>query len=175
MELFDIIIKGFNRIINFLVVNRKIILFFLKLLSPFIILTVMIFVMYLLYKAIIFTDDFYKKYLKNKLAAFKQSFSEKYLKNKPDIKNRNIFKISEKTMKNIEKIWDIIYFSLNNVFISIFTILSVLYIIGNDKTDIFSFLTDIFLIFGISQIIVLPYTIYKIKKSAPEHTGTDKS
>ena len=59
--------------------------------------------------------------------------------------------------------------------ILIFSAFSVLYSIGADKQSLNQTLVDALIIFIISQIIAVPYTVYKIKKSAPENTGTDKS
>lgn len=150
IDIFHTIIKGFDNIIDFLAANREIIWLCLQLLSPFILFIVILFIACLLFEVVIFTNNFYKKHLKSKL-------------NKFDIKKLHIFKISKKTMKIIKRISYITDMALNNVSLSVFIIPFILYISGTEKTKFLSILPDTFVIFGISQIITLPYTVYKIK------------
>lgn len=170
MNILNNIIKGFNNILNFIITNRKIIIFFLELLSPLIILIIIIFLMYILYKLIIIFNSFYQKNLKYRI----QNISRKIFRyNEKSICNVN--KFMEKNEKIINKMKNIINKSFNNVSILIFSAFSVLYSIGADKQSLNQTLVDALIIFGISHIIALPYTLYKIKKSAPENTEADKS
>lgn len=151
IDIFYTILKGFYNIIDFLAANRELIWLCIQLLSPFILFIVILFIASLLCEVVIFTYSFYKKHLKNKLY-------------KLNIKKLHVFKISKKTMKIIKKIGCIIDIALNNVSLSVFIILFILYINGTEKIKFLSILPDAFIIFGISQIITLPYTLYKIKK-----------
>lgn len=170
MNIIDNIIKGFNSILNFIITNRKIIIFFLELSSPLIIMIIIIFLMYLLYKLIIIFNSFYQKNLKHRI----KNISKKFFRyNEKNISNVNEF--MQNNEKIINKIKNIIDKSFNNVSILIFSAFSVLYSIGADKQSLNQTLVDALIIFIISQIIAVPYTVYKIKKSAPENTGTDKS
>lgn len=74
MNIFNNIIKGFNSILNFITTNRKIIIFFLELLSPLIILIIIIFLMYILYKLIIIFNSFYQKNLKHRIENITKNF-----------------------------------------------------------------------------------------------------
>ena len=170
MNILNNIIKGFNNILNFIITNRKIIIFFLELLSPLIILIIIIFIMYLLCRLTIIFNSFYQKNLKHRI----ENISKKFFRyNEKNISNVNEF--MQKNEKIINKIKNIINKSCNNVSILIFSALSVLYSIGADKQSLNQTLGDALIIFIVSQIIAVPYTVYKIKKSAPENTGTDKS
>ena len=169
MNIFNNIIKGFNSILNFIITNRKIIIFFLELLSPLIILIIIIVLICILYKLIIF-NSFYQKNLKHRI----ENISKKFFRyNEKNISNVNEF--MQNNEKIINKIKNIINKSCNNVSILIFSAFSVLYSIGADKQSLNQTLVDALIIFIVSQIIAVPYTVYKIKKSAPENTGTDKS
>lgn len=170
MNILNNIIKGFNNILNFIITNRKIIIFFLELLSPLIILIIIIFIMYLLCRLTIIFNSFYQKNLKHRI----ENISKKFFRyNEKNISNVNEF--MQKNEKIINKIKNIINKSCNNVSILIFSAFSVLYSIGADKQSLNQTLVDALIIFIASQIIAIPYTVYKIKKSAPENTGTDKS
>lgn len=170
MNILSNIINGFNTILNFIITNRKIIIFFLELLNPLIILIIIIFLMYILYKLIIIFNSFYQKNLKHRI----ENISKKFFRyNEKNISNINEF--MQKNETNINKIKNIINKSFNNVSILIFSAFSVLYSVGADKQSLNQTLVDALIIFIVSQIIAVPYTVYKIKKSAPENTGTDKS
>ena len=170
MNIINNIIKGFNSILNFIITNRKIIIFFLELLSPLIILIIIIFIMYLLCRLMIIFNSFYQKNLKHRI----ENISKKFFRyNEKNISNVNEF--IQKNEKIINKIKNIINKSCNNVSMLIFSAFSVLYSIGADKQSLNQTLVDALIIFIVSQIIAVPYTVYKIKKSAPENTGTDKS
>ena len=170
MNILNNIIKGFNNILNFIIINRKIIIFFLELLSPLIILIIIIFIMYLLCRLMIIFNSFYQKNLKHRI----ENISKKFFRyNEKNISNVNEF--MQNNEKIINKIKNIINKSCNNVSILIFSAFSVLYSIGADKQSLNQTLVDALIIFIVSQIIAVPYTVYKIKKSAPENTGTDKS
>lgn len=170
MNILTNITKGFNNILNFIITNRKIIIFFLELLSPLIILVIIIFLMYLLYRLMIIFNSFYQKNLKYRI----ENISRKFFRyNEKNINNVNEF--MQNNEKIINKIKNIINKSFNNVSILIFSVFSVLYSIGAGKQNLNQTLVDALIIFGISHIIALPYTLYKMKKSAPENTEADKS
>jgi hypothetical protein len=115
-------------------------------------------------------NSFYQKNLKHRI----ENISKKFFRyNEKNISNVNEF--IQKNEKIINKIKNIINKSCNNVSILIFSAFSVLYSIGADKQSLNQTLGDALIIFIVSQIIAVPYTVYKIKKSAPENTGTDKS
>ena len=170
MNIINNIIKGFNSILNFITTNRKIIIFFLELLSPLIIFIIIIVLICILYKLIIIFNSFYQKNLKHRI----ENISKKFFRyNEKNISNVNEF--MQNNEKIINKIKNIINKSCNNVSILIFSAFSILYSIGADKQSLNQTLGDALIIFIVSQIIAVPYTVYKIKKSAPENTGTDKS
>lgn len=170
MNILNNITKGFNNILNFIITNRKIIIFFLELLSPLIILVIIIFLMYLLYRLMIIFNSFYQKNLKHRI----ENISRKFFRyNEKNINNVN--KFMQNNEKIINKIKNIINKSFNNVSILIFSAFSILYSIGADKQSLNQTLVDALIIFGISHIIALPYTLYKMKKSAPENTEAEKS